>query len=63
LLLRSSWLTLEGGREVSAAGVLLRRGGRAAVAVSVGVAVGVPEQQRRQYERRRRRLLVAALSR
>ena len=44
LLLRSSWLTLEGGREVSAAGVL-RRGGRAAVVVSVGVAVGVPDQE------------------
>jgi hypothetical protein len=50
LLLRSSWLTLEGGREVSAAGVLLRRGGRAAVAVSVGVAVGVPFRQRRGGE-------------
>ena len=44
LLLRSSWLTLEGGREVSRAGVLLR-GGRAAVVLSVGVAVGVPIRQ------------------
>jgi hypothetical protein len=36
LLLRSSWLTVEGGRYV-AAGVLHRRGGRAALAVSVSV--------------------------
>jgi hypothetical protein len=42
LLLRSSLLTVEGGRQIGAAGVLHRRGGRAAVAVSVGVAVGVP---------------------
>ena len=46
LLLRSSWLTVEGGRQVGAAGVLHRRGGRAAVAVSVGVAGGVPLQPR-----------------
>jgi hypothetical protein len=39
LLLRSSWLTVEGGRQIGAAGVLHRRGGRAAVAVSVGMAV------------------------
>ena len=32
---------------VGAATVLHRRGGRAVVAVSVGVAVGVPEEQRR----------------
>jgi hypothetical protein len=45
LLLRSSWLTVEGGRQIGAAGVLHGRGGRAAVAVSVGVAVGVPNEQ------------------
>jgi hypothetical protein len=28
LLLRSSWLTVEGGREIGAAGVLRRQGGR-----------------------------------
>jgi hypothetical protein len=44
LLLRSSWLTVEGGRQIGAAGVLDRRGGRAALAVSVNVAVGVPMQ-------------------
>ena len=33
LLFRSSWLTVEGDRHVGAAGVLHRRGGRAAVAV------------------------------
>jgi len=42
LLFRSSWLTVEGDCHVGAAGVLHRRGGRAAVAVSVGVAGGVP---------------------
>jgi hypothetical protein len=47
LLFRSSWLTVEGDRHVGAAGVLHRRGGRAAVAVRVGVAGGVPEEQRR----------------
>ena len=36
---------VEGDRHVGPAGVLHRRGGRAAVAVSVSVAVGVPEQQ------------------
>jgi hypothetical protein len=41
---RSSWLTVEGGRQVGAAGVLHRRGGRAAVAVRVGVAGGVPNR-------------------
>jgi hypothetical protein len=44
LLLRSSWLTVEGGRQIGAAGLLHRRGGRAALAVSVSVAVGVPKQ-------------------
>jgi hypothetical protein len=47
LLLRSSWLTVEGGRHIGAAAVLDRLGGRAAVAVSVGVVVGVPEQSSR----------------
>ena len=47
LLLRSSWLTVEAGRQIGAAGVLHRRGGRAALAVSVAVAVGVPNQQSR----------------
>ena len=37
--IRGSWLTLEDGRQIGAAGVLHRRTGRAAVAVSVGVAV------------------------
>ena len=44
LLLRSSWLTVEGDRRVGAARVPHRQGGRAAVAVSVGVAGGVPER-------------------
>jgi hypothetical protein len=42
LLLGSPSQTVEGGRQVGAAGLLHRRGGRAALAVSVGVAVGVP---------------------
>jgi hypothetical protein len=42
LLLRSSWLTVDGGRQVSAARARHRRGGRAVAAVSVGVAGGVP---------------------
>ena len=46
LLFRSSWLTVEGDRHVGLAGVLHRRGGRAAVAVRVGVAGGVPNQHR-----------------
>jgi hypothetical protein len=45
LLLRSSWLTVERGRQIGAAGVH-RRGGRAAVAAVAAVAVGVPLQQR-----------------
>jgi hypothetical protein len=57
LLLRSSWLTL-GGRHVGAAGVLQRRGGRAAVAVSVGVADGVPSRQPRMTDWRPPRLLL-----
>ena len=44
LLLRSSWLAAGGGRQVGAAGVLHRRGGRAALAVPVSVAVRVPLQ-------------------
>ena len=51
LLLRSSWLTVEAGGEISAAGVLHRRGGRAALAVSVGVAGGVPLQERPAWRR------------
>ena len=42
---------------MSAAGVLLRRGGRAAVAVPVGVAVGVLNQQSRAARRGALRLL------
>ena len=45
LLLRGSWLTVEVGGQIGVAGVLHRRGGRAALAVSVGVAVGVPEHK------------------
>jgi hypothetical protein len=41
LLFRSSLLTVEGDRQVGAANALHRRGGRLAVAVSVGVAGGV----------------------
>jgi hypothetical protein len=44
LLFRSSWLTVEGDRQVGASRLLHRRGGRAAAAVSVRVAVGVPKQ-------------------
>ena len=47
LLLRSSWLTVEGGRHSGAATVLHRRGGRAAVAVSAGMAGGVPKPAQR----------------
>ena len=47
LLFRSSWLTVEGGRQVGAARVLHRQGGPVAVAVSVGVAGGVPMQKSR----------------
>jgi hypothetical protein len=46
VLFRSSWLAAESRRQVGAAGVLHRRGGRGAVAVSVGVAGGVPLQPR-----------------
>jgi len=46
LLFSSSWLTVECDGHVRAAGVRHRRGGRAAVAVSVGVAPGVPEGNR-----------------
>ena len=49
LLFRSSWLTVEGGRKVSAARVPHRRGGRAAVAVSVGAAGGVPTRKPRLH--------------
>jgi hypothetical protein len=37
---------MDGDRHVGAAGVLHRRGGRAAAAVRVGVAGGVPMQPR-----------------
>jgi len=43
LLFRSSWLAVEG--HVGGAGVLHRQGGRAAAAVRVCVAGGVPNQQ------------------
>jgi hypothetical protein len=46
LLFRGSWLTVVGDRHVGAAGVLHRPGRRAAVAVRVGVAPGVPERNR-----------------
>lgn len=46
LLFRGSWLTVVGDRHVGAAGVLHRRGGRAALAVRVGVAPGIPEGNR-----------------
>jgi hypothetical protein len=42
LRLCSSWLTVEGGR-VGTAGVVHRRGGRAAIALSVATDLGVPE--------------------
>ena len=48
LLLRSSWLTVEGDRHGGAAGVLHRRGGRAVVAVSVGMPGCVPYEQSRR---------------
>jgi hypothetical protein len=45
LLVKRSWLTVEGGRQVGAARVLHRQSGRVAVALSVGVARGVPERK------------------
>ena len=70
LLFRSSWLAAEGGRQVGAAGVLHRRAEGPAVAVSVGVAVGVhwgslavaPERHEAApftQERKRRRSAIA----
>ena len=53
---------VQGGRQVGAARVLHRRGGRAVVAVSVGVAVGVPEEQRRIDRSGQSRLLQVARS-
>jgi hypothetical protein len=50
----------EGWRQVGAARVLHRRGGRAAVAVRVGVAGGVPEQQCRVPGSRQPALLEVA---
>ena len=61
LLLRSSWLTLEGERHVGAARVLHRWGGRAVEGVSVGVAVGVPIAE--LASRRSRHLGAAPLGR
>jgi hypothetical protein len=52
LLPRSSSVTVEDGRHVGAAGVLHRRGGRAAATLRVGVAGGVPDQERRERRRR-----------
>ena len=60
LLLRSSWLTVEAGRQIGAAGVLHRRGGRAAVAAVAGVAGRVPEEQRRIARSGQSRLLSVA---
>jgi hypothetical protein len=60
LLLRSLWLTVEGDRPVGAAGVLHRRGGPAAVAVRVGVAGGVPEEQCQELLLEASRLLQVA---
>jgi hypothetical protein len=59
LVLRSSWLTVEGGRHVGAAGGLHRQGGWAAVAVSVGVAGGVPTERCRDARGVGSRLLSA----
>ena len=44
LLFRSSRRRVDGDRHVGAAGVLQRRGGRAALAVRVGVAPSVPKR-------------------
>jgi len=54
---RTSWLTVESDRRVDAAGVLHRRGGRAAVAVSVNVADGARKQRRWRVQRTRSRRL------
>jgi hypothetical protein len=51
---------VEGGRQIGAAGLVYRRGGGAAVAVWVSVAVGVPEQQRRRVRSGGSRLLQIA---
>ena len=59
---RSSWLTVEGDRHFGAAGVLHRRGVQAAVAVRVGVAPSVPEEQRRMARSGQSRLLQVARS-
>jgi hypothetical protein len=47
LLLRSSWLTVEGGRQIGA-GLLHRRGGRAALSCRVTWAGGVPTRHSRR---------------
>ena len=59
---RTSWLTVESDRRVDAAGVLHRRGGRAAVAVSVNVADGARKQRRWRVQRTRSRRLPVARS-
>ena len=51
---------VDGDRHVGAAGVLHRRGGRAAVAVRVGVAGGVQKQQSRRLQLEPRRLVLVA---
>jgi hypothetical protein len=61
LLLRSSWLTVEAGRQIGPAGVLHRRGGRAAVAAVAGVAGRGPLQNSRS--RRSRHLGASPLGR
>ncbi len=62
LAIQGSLLTVDGDRHVGAAGVLHRQGGRAAAAVSVDVAGGVPERQSHHRRRRVLRLLRVARS-
>ncbi len=57
LLLRSSWLTVEGDRHGGADRVLHRQGGRAVVAVSVGMPGCVPNEQSRRLGSGQQRLL------
>ena len=45
LLLRGSWLMVDGGPQIGATGMLYRRGVGAVVGVAVGVAVGVLTQK------------------
>ena len=53
---------VEGGRRIGAAGVLHRRGGRAAVVVSVDVAGCVRKERRWRVRRARSRRLPVARS-